>query len=260
VSEVYGPESSGKTTLAIHVLAEAQSKGDTVAFIDAEHAFDPKYAQNLGINIDDLIFSQPDSGEQALGIVETLVESGLVDAIVVDSVSALVPQVELDGEMGQSHVGLQARLMSQAMRKLTSMVQKNNTALIFINQIREKVGVSWGNPETTSGGRALRFYASIRIDIRRIGAVKDGDEVVGNKTRVRVKKNKVAPPFKSAEFEIIYGKGINLGLEKLNRYIDEGKIVKAGSWYRFNKEPIAQGQDSAIEWLLENEDEVKNAD
>lgn len=256
ITEIYGPESSGKTTLAMHVMAEAQKQKQGVAFIDAEHAFDPVYARNLGINTDKMAISQPNSGEEALEITEMLVESGVYGVIVVDSVSALVPKAELEGEMGDSHVGLQARLMSQAMRKLTSKVSKTNTALIFINQIREKVGVMFGNPETTSGGRALRFYSSVRLDIRRIGAVKDGDDIIGNETRVRVKKNKVASPFKKAEFQIIYGKGIDTGYELLKSLLKEKLLIKKGSWYRYEDEPVAQGQRSVIEWINKNEKEL----
>lgn len=249
VTEIYGPEASGKTTLALHVIAEAQKAGGYAAFIDAEHAFDPRYAKNLGINTDELLVSQPDSGEQALEITETLIRSAALDVIVVDSVAALVPRAELEGEMGDSHVGLQARLMSQAMRKITGIINKTRTSVIFINQIREKIGVMFGNPETTSGGRALKFYSSVRMDIRRIGSLKQGDEVVGNRTKVKVVKNKVAPPFKVVEFNIMYGKGISRMGEILDMAVECDIIEKRGSWYRYGGEPIGQGTDNAIEFL-----------
>jgi len=249
VTEIYGPEASGKTTLALHVIAEAQKAGGYAAFIDAEHAFDPRYAKNLGINTDELLVSQPDSGEQALEITETLIRSAALDVIVVDSVAALVPRAELEGEMGDSHVGLQARLMSQAMRKITGIINKTRTAVIFINQIREKIGVMFGNPETTSGGRALKFYSSVRIDIRRIGSLKQGDDVVGNRTKVKIVKNKVAPPFKQVEFNIMYGKGISRMAEILDMAVEFDIIEKRGSWYRYGGEPIGQGTDNAIEFL-----------
>lgn len=249
VTEIYGPEASGKTTLALHVIAEAQKAGGYAAFIDAEHAFDPRYAKNLGINTDELLVSQPDSGEQALEITETLIRSAALDVIVVDSVAALVPRAELEGEMGDSHVGLQARLMSQAMRKITGIINKTRTSVIFINQIREKIGVMFGNPETTSGGRALKFYSSVRLDIRRIGSLKQGDEVVGNRTKVKVVKNKVAPPFKVVEFNIMYGKGISRMAEILDMAVEFDIIEKRGSWYRYGGEPIGQGTDNAIEFL-----------
>lgn len=249
VTEIYGPEASGKTTLAMHVIAEAQKAGGYAAFVDAEHAFDPKYAKNLGINTDELIISQPDSGEQALEITETLIRSAALDVIVIDSVAALVPRAELEGEMGDSHMGLQARLMSQAMRKITGVISKTRTSCIFINQIREKIGVMFGNPETTSGGRALKFYASVRMDIRRIGSLKQGDEVVGNRTKVKVVKNKVAPPFKVVEFNIMYGKGISRIAELLDLAVEFDIIEKRGSWYRYDGEPIGQGSDNAIEFL-----------
>lgn len=255
VIEIYGPEASGKTTLALHVIAEAQKSGGYAAFIDAEHAFDPKYAKNLGINTDELLVSQPDSGEQALEIAETLIRSAALDVIVIDSVAALVPRAELEGEMGDAHVGLQARLMSQALRKITGIVNKTRTSCIFINQIREKIGVMFGNPETTSGGRALKFYSSVRIDIRRIGSLKQGDEVVGNRTKVKVVKNKVAPPFKVVEFNILYGKGISRLGELLDLAVDFDIIQKRGSWYRYKGEPIGQGQDNALEFL-ENDPEL----
>lgn len=249
VIEIYGPEASGKTTLALHVIAEAQKEGGYAAFVDAEHAFDPRYAKNLGINTDELLVSQPDSGEQALEITETLIRSAALDVIVVDSVAALVPRAELEGEMGDSHMGLQARLMSQAMRKITGIINKTRTSVIFINQIREKIGVMFGNPETTSGGRALKFYSSVRMDIRRIGSLKQGDEVVGNRTKVKVVKNKVAPPFKVVEFNIMYGKGISRMAEILDMAVEFDIIEKRGSWYRYGGEPIGQGTDNAIEFL-----------
>ncbi|SMO77359.1 recombinase RecA [Fodinibius sediminis] len=249
ITEIYGPEGSGKTTLAMHVVAEAQKAGGYAAFVDAEHAFDPRYAKNLGINTDELLVSQPDSGEQALEITETLIRSAALDVIVVDSVAALVPRAELEGEMGDSHVGLQARLMSQAMRKITGIINKTRTSVIFINQIREKIGVMFGNPETTSGGRALKFYSSVRMDIRRIGSLKKGDEVVGNRTKVKVVKNKVAPPFKVVEFNIMYGTGISRMAEILDLAVEFDIIEKRGSWYRYDGEPIGQGTDNAIEFL-----------
>ncbi len=249
VTEIYGPEASGKTTLALHVIAEAQKAGGYAAFVDAEHAFDPRYAKNLGINTDELLVSQPDSGEQALEITETLIRSAALDVIVIDSVAALVPRAELEGEMGDSHMGLQARLMSQAMRKITGIINKTRTSVIFINQIREKIGVMFGNPETTSGGRALKFYSSVRLDIRRIGSLKKGDDMVGNRTKVKVVKNKVAPPFKEVEFNIIYGKGISRLAEVLDMAVEFDIIEKRGSWYRYDGEPIGQGTDNAIEFL-----------
>lgn len=257
ITEIYGPEASGKTTLALHVIAEAQKNGGYAAFIDAEHAFDPKYAKNLGINTDELLVSQPDSGEQALEILETLIRSAALDVIAIDSVAALVPRAELEGEMGDSHVGLQARLMSQALRKITGIVSKTRTACIFINQIREKIGVMFGNPETTSGGRALKFYSSVRMDIRRIGSLKKGDEVIGNRTKVKVVKNKVAPPFKVVEFNIMYGQGISRIAELLDMAVEFDIIEKRGSWYRYDGEPIGQGSDAAMEFL-ENEPELTN--
>ncbi len=252
IIEIYGPESSGKTTLALHAIAECQKNGGTAAFIDAEHAIDPQYAKNLGVNIDDLILSQPDSGEQALEITEMLASSGGVSLIVVDSVAALVPQAELDGEMSDNSVGLQARLMSKAMRKIAGTLNKNNCCVIFINQLREKVGVMYGNPETTSGGKALKFYASIRIDIRRSEALKAGSDVYGNTCRVKIVKNKVAPPFKQCEIDIIYGKGISKEGEILDRAVELGLIKKSGSWYEYNGEKIAQGRDSAKKYLEDN--------
>ncbi|MCC5926755.1 MAG: recombinase RecA [Bacteroidetes bacterium] len=252
IIEIYGPESSGKTTMALHVIAEAQKAGGHAAFIDAEHAFDAKYAKNLGINTEEMLISQPDSGEQALEIAEALIRSGALDVVVIDSVAALVPRAELEGEMGDSHVGLQARLMSQALRKLTGIVNKTRTAVIFINQIREKIGVMFGSPETTSGGRALKFYSSVRMDIRRIGAIKKGDEVIGNRTRIKIVKNKVAPPFREAEFNIMYGKGVSRIAELLDMAVDLEIIEKRGSWYRYEGEPIGQGADSAMQFLEED--------
>ncbi len=253
VTEIYGPESSGKTTLALHVIAEAQRSGGHAAMIDAEHAFDPKYGKALGINIEELLISQPDSGEQALEITETLIRSAALDVVVVDSVAALVPRAELDGEMGDSQVGLQARLMSQALRKLTGIVSKTRTSVIFINQLREKIGVMFGNPETTTGGRALKFYSSVRMDIRRIGAIKKGDEVTGNRTKLKVVKNKVAPPFKEVEFNIMYGQGISRIGELLDLAVNYDIIQKRGSWFRYDGEPIGQGSDSAMQFLQEDE-------
>ena len=254
IIEIFGPESSGKTTLALHAIAECQRKGGRAAFVDAEHAIDPIYAKNLGVNIDELILSQPDSGEQALEIVEMLAGSGAIDLIIVDSVAALVPQAELDGEMGDSSVGLQARLMSKAMRKLASVLNKKECAVIFINQLREKVGVIYGNPETTSGGRALKFYATIRIDIRRTEALKNGSDIYGNTVKVKIVKNKVSPPFKSCELDIIYGQGISKQGEILDRAVELGIIKKSGSWFEYNGEKIAQGRDAAKEYLKANED------
>ncbi len=252
VVEIYGPESSGKTTLTLHIIAEAQKKGGTCAFIDAEHALDPDYAKKLGVKIDELLISQPDTGEQALEIADTFVRSGAVDVVVIDSVAALVPKAEIEGEMGDSHMGLQARLMSQALRKLTGNLSKSNTMIIFINQIRMKIGVMFGNPETTTGGNALKFYASVRIDIRRVGAIKDKEEVIGNLTRAKVVKNKVAPPFKVVDFEIIYGEGIS----KLGELIDLGAkinlIEKSGSWFSYNGTRIGQGKENAKQYLKEN--------
>tara|TARA_B100000941_G_scaffold285221_1_gene256962 strand:+ start:303 stop:1277 length:975 start_codon:yes stop_codon:yes gene_type:complete len=252
VVEIYGPESSGKTTLTLQIIAECQKAGGTAAFIDAEHALDPEYAKALGVDIDELLLSQPDTGEQALEVTDMLVESGGLDVIVVDSVAALVPRAELEGNMGDSHVGLQARLMSQALRKITGSIQKKNTLVIFINQIRMKIGVMFGSPETTTGGNALKFYSSVRLDIRRIGAIKDGDEVIGNETRVKVVKNKMAPPFKIAEFQILYGKGINRKAEIIEYAVQKGIVEKAGSWYSYNGDKIGQGMTKVIEFLDEN--------
>ncbi|OQY06447.1 MAG: recombinase RecA [Fusobacteriia bacterium 4572_132] len=258
VVEVYGPESSGKTTLSLHVLAEAQKKGGVVAFIDAEHALDPKYAKALGVDTDEMLISQPDTGEQALEIADMLVRSGAVDVIVIDSVAALVPKAEIEGEMGDSHVGLQARLMSQALRKITGSLSKSNTLLLFINQIREKIGgFSFGPSETTSGGRALKFYASIRLDIRRIGAIKQGEENIGNKTRVRIKKNKVAPPFKEAVFEIMFGTGISRAGEVLDMAISRDIVDKSGSWFSFGDERLGQGRENVKARLIEDKELMK---
>ncbi|MEG1661093.1 MAG: recombinase RecA, partial [Clostridiales bacterium] len=254
VIEIFGPESSGKTTVSLHIVAEAQKTGGTAAFIDAEHALDPIYARRLGVNIDELLISQPDTGEQALEIAEALVRSGAVDVIVVDSVAALVPRQELEGDMGDAHVGLQARLMSQALRKLTGAVSKSHTSLIFINQIREKVGVMFGNPETTSGGRALKFYASVRLDVRRVDSIKSGTDLVGNRTKVKVVKNKVAPPFKQAEFDIMYGKGISTSGNILDIGAELKIINKSGAWYNYNSERIGQGRENAKEFLDNNLD------
>ena len=252
VVEIYGPESSGKTTLTLEVIAQCQKLGGTAAFIDAEHALDPIYAEKLGVNVGELLISQPDTGEQALEVADIMVHSGGIDMLVIDSVAALVPKAEIEGEMGDTHIGLQARLMSQALRKITANVNRSNTLVIFINQIRYKIGVMFGSPETTSGGNALKFYASCRLDIRRIGTVKEGDEVVGNETRVKVVKNKVSPPFKQAEFQIIYNKGINRLGELLDRGSDLGILEKAGSWYSLEGEKIGQGKAKAVEFLQEN--------
>jgi len=252
VVEIYGPESSGKTTLTLHVIAEVQKLGGTAAFIDAEHALDPVYAAKLGVDIDELLLSQPDTGEQALEITDMLTRSSAVDIIVIDSVAALTPKAEIEGEMGASHMGLQARLMSQALRKLTANIKKSNTMVIFINQIRMKIGVMFGNPETTTGGNALKFYASVRLDIRRIGAIKKGDEILGNETRVKVVKNKVSPPFKQAVFEIIYGEGISRTGEIIDMGVKEGLMDKAGSWYSYNGEKIGQGKEKVKVFLKEN--------
>ena len=254
IVEIYGPESSGKTTLTLQVVAEAQKKGGTCAFIDAEHALDPIYAEKLGVNVDDLIISQPDTGEQALEVADMLVRSGAVDVIIVDSVAALTPRAEIEGDMGDHHVGLQARLMSQALRKITGNIKNANCLAIFINQIRMKIGVMFGNPETTTGGNALKFYSSVRLDIRRIGAVKDGDEVTGSETRVKVVKNKVAPPFKQTEFQILYGVGINRLGEIVDYGVKLGFVDKAGAWYSYNGDKIGQGKANAMNYLKENPD------
>ena len=252
IVEIYGPESSGKTTLALSVIAQAQKTGGTCAFIDAEHALDPAYAKKIGVDVENLLISQPDSGEQALEIADTLVRSGAIDVMVVDSVAALVPKAELEGEMGDSHMGLQARLMSQALRKLTATVARSNTLIIFINQIRMKIGVMFGNPETTTGGNALKFYASVRIDIRRIGAIKDKDDVIGSQTRVKIVKNKVAPPFKTVDFDIMYGEGISKTGELIDLGVKSGIIDKAGAWFSYNGEKIGQGRENAKNFLKEN--------
>ena len=252
VVEIYGPESSGKTTLTLQVIAEAQKVGKTCAFVDAEHALDPVYAEALGVNIDELLVSQPDTGEQALEICDMLVRSGAVDVVIVDSVAALTPKAEIEGDMGDSHVGLQARLMSQALRKLTGNIKRSNTLVIFINQIRLKIGVMFGNPETTTGGNALKFYSSVRLDIRRIGAIKDGDEIVGNETRVKVVKNKVAPPFKQAEFQIMYGQGISKEAELIDLGVKQKLVEKAGAWYSYNGERIGQGKANVVKYLKEH--------
>ncbi len=252
VVEIYGPESSGKTTLTLHVIAEMQKLGGTAAFIDAEHALDPSYAEKLGVDIDNLLVSQPDNGEQALEITDSLVRSGAVDVVVVDSVAALTPKAEIEGDMGDSHMGLQARLMSQALRKLTSNIKRTNTLVIFINQLRMKIGVMFGNPETTTGGNALKFYASVRLDIRRIGAIKKGDEILGNETRVKVVKNKVAPPFKQVQFDILYGQGISREGEIIDLGVQEGFIEKSGSWYAYGGKKIGQGKDNVRQYLIDN--------
>ncbi len=252
IIEIYGPESSGKTTVALHAVAEVQRRGGIAGFIDAEHALDPAYAKNIGVDIDNLYISQPDCGEQALEITETMVRSGAVDIVIVDSVAALVPKAEIDGDMGDSHVGLQARLMSQALRKLTAVISKSNCIVIFINQLREKVGVMFGNPETTTGGRALKFYASVRMDVRRIESLKQGGEVIGNRTRVKIVKNKVAPPFREAEFDIMFGQGISREGDILDLAADTGVINKSGAWYAYNGEKIGQGRENAKTYLKEN--------
>jgi len=262
IVEIYGPESSGKTTLALHVIAEAQKRGGTCGFIDAEHAFDPSYARKLGVNLDTLLMSQPDAGEQALEIADTLVRSGAIDVLVVDSVAALVPRAELEGEMGDTHVGLQARLMSQALRKLTASVARSNTLIIFINQIRMKIGVMFGNPETTTGGNALKFYASVRLEIRRIGAVKIKEETVGNQTRVKVVKNKVAPPFKTVEFDIMYGEGVSKMGEIIDLGVKANIVEKSGAWFSYNSQRIGQGRENAKQFLREHPamaEEIENA-
>ncbi len=252
VIEIYGPESSGKTTLTLEVIAQAQKSGGTAAFVDAEHALDPSYAEKIGVNVDELLISQPDTGEQALEITDMLVRSGAVDIVVVDSVAALTPRAEIEGEMGDTHVGLQARLMSQALRKLTANIKRSNTMVIFINQIRMKIGVMFGNPETTTGGNALKFYSSVRLDIRRIGAIKKGDEVVGNDTRVKVVKNKIAPPFRQAEFEILYGEGVSLEGELIDLGVKFNLIQKSGSWYSYQNDRIGQGKENVREFMKQN--------
>ena len=254
VIEVYGPESSGKTTLTLQVIAEAQKVGGTAAFIDAEHALDPIYAEKLGVNVDELLVSQPDTGEQALEITDMLVRSGSIDVVVVDSVAALTPKAEIEGDMGDSHMGLQARLMSQALRKLTGNIKRSNTMVIFINQIRMKIGVMFGNPETTTGGNALKFYSSVRLDIRRIGAIKKGDEIIGSETRVKVVKNKMAPPFKKAEFQILYGEGISREAELIDIGVQLGIVEKSGAWYSYGKDRIGQGKDNVREFLKQSPD------
>jgi recombination protein RecA len=257
VVEIYGPESSGKTTLTLQVVAEAQRKGGTAAFVDAEHALDPSYAEKLGVKVDELLISQPDTGEQALEITDMLVRSGAVDVVVVDSVAALTPKAEIEGEMGDSHVGLQARLMSQALRKLTGNIKRSNTMVIFINQIRMKIGVMFGSPETTTGGNALKFYASVRLDIRRIGAIKKGDEVIGNETRVKVVKNKIAPPFRQAEFEILYGQGISREGEIIDLGVADNIVEKSGSWYSYQGDRIGQGKENVRDYLVQNPEVAK---
>jgi recombination protein RecA len=252
VTEIYGPESSGKTTLALQVIAEAQKAGGMAAFVDAEHALDAQYAQKLGVDLENLLVSQPDNGEQALEIVEVLIRSNSVDVVVVDSVAALVPKAEIEGEMGEAQMGLQARLMSQALRKLTGVVSKSNTTLIFINQLREKIGVMFGNPETTTGGRALKFYASVRIDIRRIASIKDGDQVIGGRTRVKVVKNKVAPPFREAEFDVMYGEGISREGDLLDLAVDKRIVEKSGAWFAYSGERLGQGRENAKQFLKDN--------
>ncbi len=252
VVEIYGPESSGKTTLSLEVIAQAQRRGGTAAFVDAEHALDPGYAEKIGLDIDDLLVSQPDTGEQALEITDTLVRSGAVDVVVIDSVAALTPKAEIEGEMGDSHVGLQARLMSQALRKLTGNIKRSNTLVIFINQIRMKIGVMFGSPETTTGGNALKFYSSVRLDIRRTGAIKKGDEVIGNETRVKIVKNKIAPPFKNVQFDILYGEGVSLHGELLDYGVVHGIVEKSGAWYGYGSDRIGQGRDNARRFLKEH--------
>ncbi|MDX1461305.1 MAG: recombinase RecA, partial [Xanthomonadales bacterium] len=254
VVEIYGPEASGKTTLTLHAVAEAQKVGGTAAFVDAEHALDPQYAEKLGVNVEDLLVSQPDTGEQALEITDMLVRSGAVDIVVVDSVAALTPKAEIEGEMGDTHVGLQARLMSQALRKLTANIKRSNCMVIFINQIRMKIGVMFGSPETTTGGNALKFYSSVRLDIRRIGAIKKQDEVIGNQTRVKVVKNKMAPPFKQAEFEILYGRGVSREGEIIDLGVAQGLVDKSGAWYSYNGDRIGQGKENARQFLIDNPD------
>lgn len=258
ITEVYGPESSGKTTLALHCVANAQKEGGIAAFVDAEHALDVEYARNLGVDVDNLLISQPDSGEQALEIIDTLVRSNAVDIIVLDSVAALVPQAEIEGDMGDAHMGLQARLMSQALRKLTGAISKTNTAIIFLNQIRSKIGVMFGNPETTTGGNALKFYASVRIDIRKVNNIKQGQDIVGNRTKVKIVKNKVAPPFKEAEVDIIYGKGIDYTGDVLDLAVNHDIVEKSGSWFSYQNQRLGQGRDNARDFLLENPEIFKS--
>ncbi|MBE6055045.1 MAG: recombinase RecA, partial [Clostridium sartagoforme] len=260
IIEIYGPESSGKTTVALHIAAEAQKRGGAVAFIDAEHALDPSYARNLGVDTENLIVSQPDTGEQGLEIAEALVRSGAIDVIVVDSVAALVPRAEIDGEMGDSHVGLQARLMSQALRKLTGSIKKSNCVAIFINQLREKVGIMFGNPETTTGGRALKFYSSVRLEVRRVDSIKQGDKVLGNRTRVKVVKNKVAPPFKQVEFDIMYGEGISKVGDLLDIATEAEIVKKSGAWYAYNDTKLGQGRENVKKFLSDNPDLIKEID
>ncbi len=260
IVEVYGPESSGKTTLTLHAVAEVQKNGGTAAFVDAEHALDPQYAARIGINLNSLLISQPDTGEQALEIVETLVRSNAVDLLVIDSVAALVPQAEIEGDMGDAHVGLQARLMSQALRKLTGIINKSNCTVIFINQIRMKIGVMFGNPETTAGGNALKFYSSVRMDIRRIGQIKDGDNVIGNRTRVKVVKNKIAPPFRLAEFDIMYNQGISYPGDVLDLAVNHDIVGKAGAWYEYEDKKIGQGREAAKQYLVDNPKDLEKID
>ena len=260
VIEVYGPESSGKTTIALHAIAEAQKQGGTAAFIDAEHAMDPEYSRSLGVDIDELLVSQPDSGEQALEIAEMLVRSGAIDILVIDSVAALVPRAELEGEMGDSHVGLQARLMSQALRKLTGIVSKSNTCMMFINQIREKIGIMFGNPETTTGGRALKFYSSVRLEIRRIGTIKEGDQNVGNRTKAKIVKNKMAPPFREAQFDITFGQGISREGELLDLAVGANIVGKSGSWFSYSQERLGQGRENSKQFLRDNPDIASEID
>ena len=260
IIEIYGPESSGKTTVTLHMIAEVQKRGGIAGFIDAEHALDPVYAKNIGVDIDNLYISQPDNGEQALEIAETMVRSGAVDIVIVDSVAALVPKAEIEGDMGDSHVGLHARLMSQALRKLTAVISKSNCTVIFINQLREKVGVMFGNPETTTGGRALKFYASIRMDVRRIEALKQGGEIVGNRTRVKVVKNKIAPPFKEAEFDIMFGQGISREGDILDLAANVGIVNKSGAWYAYNEDKIGQGRENAKQYLREHPDMMEEVE
>ena len=260
IIEIYGPESSGKTTLSLHAVAEVQKAGGTAAFVDAEHALDPAYAEKIGVQLDKLLVSQPDNGEQALEIVETLVRSNAVDIIVIDSVAALVPQAEIEGDMGDSHMGLQARLMRQALRKLTGVINKSKTTVVFLNQLRMKIGVMFGNPETTTGGNALKFYASVRLDIRRTSQIKSGDDVIGNRTRVKVVKNKIAPPFREAEFDIVYNHGISTEGDVLDLAVEKGLVEKAGAWFSYNGEKISQGREAAKQYLIDNPKVLKELD